>query len=467
MLSATLGLLAVLFLAFGDGLVPEDCPRLDVPRDILTQVPGAPITLTCLNEELKNNATIRWTLEDKPIGPQLGQREMVGGKLLLRSVQYSDSGNYTCYVNGSLVRTLPLLVVDPPEEPVLSCHWKSFVSRIQCEWSPQRKPSPQTEAVLLVRHVQKEAMFQKPCQYLQGSQKFSCPFHLRQEDDSLYLVVLCVTNGVMRKVSKAQQFRGYEVLQPDPPTNITVTAVDKKPHRLNVTWKDPPSWNSTYYRLQFELRYRAEKTKDFTKIMSKDQHSLIISDAWMGKRHVVQIRAQEEFSLGKWSEWSQEVTGTPWTETKTTTVGTELFISTQAPTTRENCIESLSPENPEGITNTLPGPDSPHSSYTFLVAGGSLVLGTILFIGIIMRYRKKSKLTALKEGKPNVLPPFSLGQLVSEKPQSTPVLVPLISPSVSPSSSEPTNAPGHSRKDIVDPPSPYDVTNRDYFFFQK
>ncbi|XP_044530668.1 interleukin-6 receptor subunit alpha [Gracilinanus agilis] len=385
MLSATLGLLAVLFLAFGDGLVPEGCPRLDVPGDILTQVPGAPITLTCLDGELKNNATIHWTLEDKPIGPQLGQREMVGGKLLLRSVQYNDSGNYTCYLDGSPVRTLPLLVVDPPEEPVFSCHWKSFVTSIWCEWSLQKKPSPQTKAVLLVRHVQNEETFQRPCHYLQGSQKFSCPFHLRQEDNSLYLAVLCVTNGVMRKASKAQQFRGYEILQPDPPTNITVTAVDKSPHRLKVTWKDPPSWNSIYYRLQFELRYRAEKTTDFTKIESKDQHSLIISDAWMGERHIVQIRAQEEFKLGKWSEWSQEVMGTPWTEPKTPTVETELFISTQVPTTWENSIESLSPENPEGITNTLPEPDSTHSPYTFLVAGGSLVLGTILFIGIIMR----------------------------------------------------------------------------------
>ncbi|XP_043861042.1 interleukin-6 receptor subunit alpha [Dromiciops gliroides] len=464
MLSVTLVLLATLFLALGDGLVPEGCPRLDVPGDMLTQVLGAPVTLTCLDGELENNVTIHWKLEDKSIGPQLGHREMLGGKLLLKSVQYDDSGNYTCYLDGLPVRTLPLLVVDPPEEPVISCRRKSFVSSVECDWSLQRKPSLQTKAILLVRQVQKEETFQRPCHYLQGLQKFSCHLNLGEEDDSLYLVVLCITSGGMRKSSKAYQFRGYEVLQPDPPANVTVTAVNKSPYRLNVTWKDPPSWNSIYYRLQFELRYRAEKSKAYTIIQRKDQHSLIISDALMGTRHVVQIRAREEFNHGQWSKWSNEIMGTPWTETKSPAAETASFISTQVPPTPENHIESHPPENPEGITNTLPVPGSTHSPYTFLLAGGSLVLGMILFIGIIRRYKKKLMLTALKEGKPNMLPPQSLGQPIPEKPQSTTVLFPLIPPSVSVSSSEPTNTPGHIRKEIVDSQSPYDITNRDYFF---
>ncbi|XP_036612111.1 interleukin-6 receptor subunit alpha [Trichosurus vulpecula] len=464
MLSVTLVLLAVLFLALGDQLVPGGCPRLDIPGNMLSQVLGAPITLTCLDGELETNATIHWTLEGEPIGPQLGQREMVGGKLLLKSVQYNDSGNYTCYLDGQPVRTLPLLVVEPPEEPVCSCRRKSFISGVHCEWSLQRKPSPQTKAVLLVRQVEREETFQRPCHYLRGSQKFSCHLNLAEDDDSLYLVVLCVANGVVRKSSKACRFKGFEVLQPDPPTNITVAAVDKSPHRLNVTWKDPPSWNSIYYRLQFELRYRVEKSKTYTTIRGKDQHSFIISDALMGMSHVVQIRAREEFNHGKWSEWSKEIVGTPWTETKSPAVGTGLFISTQVPTTLDNYNESLFEENPEGSTNTSPAPGSTHSPYTFLLAGGSLVLGMVLFIGIIMRYRKKSKLTVLKEGKPNVLPPSSLGQLAPEKLQSNMVLAPLVPPSVSASSSEPTNTPGHSGRDIADLQSPYDITNRDYFF---
>lgn len=53
-------------------------------------------------------------------------------------------------------------------------------------------------------------------------------------------------------------------VQPDPPANVTVTAVDGNPRWLSVTWEDPPSWNSYFYRLQFELRYRAERSKTFS-----------------------------------------------------------------------------------------------------------------------------------------------------------------------------------------------------------
>lgn len=59
----------------------------------------------------------------------------------------------------------------------------------------------------------------------------------------------------------------FPTVQPDPPVNITVSAVDRNPRWLSVTWQDPPSWNSYYYRLQFELRYRTERSETFTTLM--------------------------------------------------------------------------------------------------------------------------------------------------------------------------------------------------------
>lgn len=90
---------------------------------------------------------------------------------------------------------------------------------------------------------------------------------------------------------------------------------------------------------------------------------------------------------------------------------------------------------------------------TFLVAGGSLAFGTLLCVGVVLRFRKTWRLRALKDGKASGHPPYSLGQLVPERPKPTPGLVPLISPPVSP-----------SRPDARSPQSPYDVSNRDYFF---
>lgn len=82
----------------------------------------------------------------------------------------------------------------------------------------------------------------------------------------------------------------------------------------------------------------------------------------------------------------------------------------------------------------------------------------------VHRFKKTWKLQALREGKTNMHPPYSLGQLVSERPKPTPVLVPLISPPVSPSSLGSDNISRHSRPDARGPQSPYDISNRDYFF---
>lgn len=49
--------------------------------------------------------------------------------------------------------------------------------------------------------------------------------------------------------------------------------------------------------------------------VKEPQRRCTIHDAWSGARHVVQLRAQEEFGHGLWSEWSQAVLGTPWTGT--------------------------------------------------------------------------------------------------------------------------------------------------------
>ncbi|XP_006895985.1 PREDICTED: interleukin-6 receptor subunit alpha [Elephantulus edwardii] len=102
---------------------------------------------------------------------------------------------------------------------------------------------------------------------------------------------------------------------------------------------------------------------------------------------------------------------------------------------------------------------------TFLVAGGSLALGTLLCIGIVLRFKNTSKRRALKKAKTSMHPPYTMGQLVAERPKAAPVLDQLNSPPASPSSLGSDNASsGHSQPGAQDPQSSYDINNRDYFF---
>ncbi|KAM7055027.1 interleukin-6 receptor subunit alpha isoform 1-T1 [Molossus nigricans] len=469
MLAVRCALLTALLAAPGAALALGGCPTLEVENDVLTSQPGASVTLTCPGAEPGDNATVHWVLRNQAAGSNHARRAGLGRRLLLRSVQLSDSGNYSCYQDGHLVGTVRLLVDVPPEEPQLSCFRKSPISTVCCEWSPQSLTSARTKATLLVKKFQHGPMedSQEPCQYSQESQKFSCQLAVPEGDSSFYAVALCVASSAGSKSSRTQTFNGYGILQPDPPVNITVTAVDRNPRWLSVTWQDPPSWNSYFYRLQFELRYRAERSETFTTWMVKEpQHHCIIRDAWSGMKHVVQLRAQEEFGNGLWSEWSQEVMGTPWTESMSVSTETkgEVSPSMQAHTTNEDNEYTL----PDYSANTTSFPEqvSPVPLYTFLVAGGSLAFASLLCICIVLRLKKTWKLQALKEGKASMHPPYSLGQLVPERPKPTPVLVPLISPPASPSSFGSDNTSRHSRPDAGGPQSPYDISNRDYFFPQ-
>ncbi|KAM5161984.1 interleukin-6 receptor subunit alpha isoform 1-T1 [Callospermophilus lateralis] len=351
---ALCALLAALSAAPGAALAPGDCAALEMAGDVLRSLPGASVTLTCPGEDLGANATVQWVLT----GSHPRSWASVGRRLLLRSVRFDDSGNYSCSLDGHPAGTVQLLVDVPPEKPRLSCLRRSLLSSVVCEWSPRNPPSPTTRAVLLVKKLEKVPAedFRVPCQYSQDSQKFSCQLEIPEGDKSFHIVSLCAASSAGSRSSDPEAFEGYGILQPDPPTNIMVTAVAENPRWLNVTWEDPLSWNSDFYRLQFQLRYRAEHSKAFTTWMVKNsQHHCVIHDAWRGSRHMVQLRAQEEFGLGSWSAWSPEVTGVPWTESRSVPAVTSASPSAEVPTTEEEEQEEGRRKVSEKATS-LPGP---------------------------------------------------------------------------------------------------------------
>uniref|UniRef100_A0A2K5DER6 Interleukin 6 receptor n=1 Tax=Aotus nancymaae TaxID=37293 RepID=A0A2K5DER6_AOTNA len=189
-------------------------PSPEVARGVLTSLPGDSVILTCPGGEPEDNATVDWVLGKLAAGAHPGRWAGVGRRLLLRSVQLHDSGNYSCYRAGRPAGTVHLLVDVPPEEPQLSCFRKSPLSNVVCEWGPRSTPSPTTKAVLLVRKFDNSPAkdFQEPCQYSRESQKFSCQLAVPEGDSSFYVVSLCVANGVGSKLSKAQTFQGCGIL---------------------------------------------------------------------------------------------------------------------------------------------------------------------------------------------------------------------------------------------------------------
>ncbi|NWX44433.1 IL6RA protein, partial [Steatornis caripensis] len=120
-------------------------------RDAVLGRLGANVTLTCLDEG-PANVTVSWWLEEQG-GTAVGghsRRLAEGNTLLLRRLRYEDSGRYSCSIGGRPLRSLRVLVEEPPETPRVSCYRRSHDKDILCEWPLRVKPSPGTRAMLWV-----------------------------------------------------------------------------------------------------------------------------------------------------------------------------------------------------------------------------------------------------------------------------------------------------------------------------
>ncbi|XP_033613984.1 interleukin-6 receptor subunit alpha [Fukomys damarensis] len=361
---------------------------------------------------------------------------------------------------------------------------------------------------------------QEPCLYSRESRKFLCQLPVPEGDTSTRMVSACVANSAGNRTSSNEAVQVTKILKPDPPANITVTAVAGHPQWLNVTWKDPCSWDSDFYRLHFELRYRAEQSRAFTtwlvgsslrdgrgaRNQSVAAGSLPTGRAARGDGHcALRLRGHRRAAFDR---------------AMTTVVArginkVSVLVMKQTPENYEELLDRagccalldntaviavvlVGPSGGTGVCRTLtvlfllsaeprPSPAVPHVTKVpttdgenpsspgatslpvhvsssaplpaFLVAGGSLAFGSLLCIGLVLKFKRTWKPRALQECKPSVHPPRALGQ-----PKPTLALAPLLSPPVSPSSLGSDNTSSQSRPDAKDPRSPYDVSNRDYFF---
>uniref|UniRef100_A0A8B9IB53 Interleukin 6 receptor n=1 Tax=Anser brachyrhynchus TaxID=132585 RepID=A0A8B9IB53_9AVES len=290
---------------------PRPCPSASCRRlsqDTVLGRPGANVTLTC-GAEGPLNGTVAWRMEKRA---PAGGRWLAGGHaLLLQRLRYEDAGLYSCHAGGRTLRTLRLLVEEPPETPHVSCYRRSHDKDVLCEWRLRAKPSPGTRAMLWVK---RSPFPDQRCRFFSKAQKFVCRVKVPPgvDDNKPLVVSTCVRNAAGGSAGEDKIITLSSILKPDPPLNVTVEALEKAPQRLRVTWTYPSSWDPRFYWLRFQVRYRPEPTPTFTEVT---RTWLDIHDAWRGTRHVVQVRAQEEFGHGAWSEWSHEAVGTPWTGT--------------------------------------------------------------------------------------------------------------------------------------------------------
>ncbi|KAJ7307320.1 hypothetical protein JRQ81_009328 [Phrynocephalus forsythii] len=395
------------------------CLPLAAPSNVMVGQPGRNVTLPCLAGESENPTLVQWRFEGQNLTTLPAGPSMAGADLFLPWVDFSHAGSYSCHAGRKLLRTWRLVVEEAPEISDFACHRKSLMKDILCEWKTARPVSMRTRGRLW---VQKGFMggnhTEEKCRYFAKSQKFTCRIlGLINEDDILLWVTMCAAN-LAGASSEQKYLRTKQLLKPDPPGDVAVYPVEKATRKLLVTWRYPYSWGSTFYRLQFQLRYRPNISQSYSEIhLDNGATFYVISDALQGVLHTVQFPDIYDF------------------------------------------VNTEKPKIPAIPNDKIPEGDPALASlHWVLIAVVSVTVVLTLIALISAWYRKRWGVSSTREGKPSTGPTYALAPLSPEPLLSA---SPLLSPPASPFSESSVDSPR-----ILDN-GPYDVANADYFLLPK
>ncbi|XP_063151981.1 interleukin-11 receptor subunit alpha [Candoia aspera] len=273
---------------------------------------GNDVALTCPGASPSSVMEWQWRgASGLPTGSHVQQ-----GQLLLAHVDLSSEGSYSCYDGrGLLLGSVALRVGRLPGPPAVSCRASNY-ENFSCYWASSIK------TLLPTRHI---ATYRK--RESQGSDEQRSPGNN---------VGLCVQDPALPlscTVSKSGFWTNYRVnvtevnplgssftllditvqniTKPDPPEGLRVEPVPQAPRRLRVSWQYPSTWpRAPSFELRFRLRYRPVLYNSWS-VVETARVSEVITDAFMGLEHMVQVGARDFLDAGSWSEWSPEARGWP------------------------------------------------------------------------------------------------------------------------------------------------------------
>uniref|UniRef100_A0A8C5LQC1 Fibronectin type-III domain-containing protein n=1 Tax=Leptobrachium leishanense TaxID=445787 RepID=A0A8C5LQC1_9ANUR len=289
----------------------------------------------------------------------------------------SSTGNYSCHErSGGLLSITRLRVGYPPGLPSVSCRASDYYN-FSCYWKPSAETLLPTRYYASYRsnnHVSGICV-QEPLRPNMCSVRESQPW-------STYQMNITETNPLGSSV-RFLQFTVQSIVKPDPPEKLMVEPIPFAPRRLRVSWVYPSTWPwEPQFQLKFRLQYRPALHSSWSLVETVNMTD-IITDAFAGVEHVVQVSSRDFLDAGNWSEWSPEIRATPWTSPPTKA-------------SEETTMAELEPDPEEPVDR-----DEPLEKVAILISLGVfafVVLFLLLAIGVLiwMRVRRKGKESGMK-----------------------------------------------------------------------
>ncbi|XP_053888444.1 interleukin-11 receptor subunit alpha isoform X1 [Malaclemys terrapin pileata] len=315
------------------------------------------------------------------------------GDLLLPRAELSAGGAYSCHDGtGQLLRSVSLRLGYLPGIPSVTCRASDY-ENFSCSWTPSVETFLPTRYITTYR--KKLLMGDEKWSRTQTSQVGPCvqdPGRPRTctvpkcEFWSSYRLNVTEVNPL------GSSFRLLDVtmqaiIKPDPPEGLVVEPVPLAPRRLRVRWQYPASWpKEPHFQLKFRLQYRPVAHGSWSMVETVNL-SEVITDAFSGLEHVVQVGAKDFLDAGNWSEWSAEARATPGPGL-TVTPGDEAITDASLESPAEE--PSLAP-NPEPVDRS-----DPMEKVAILISLGIfafVILAVVLGIAsaVWLRLRKPNK----------------------------------------------------------------------------
>ncbi|XP_063309862.1 interleukin-11 receptor subunit alpha [Pelobates fuscus] len=320
---------------------------------------GGSVTLMCSNTN--ESSVAEWRFNGAPDIPWGFFTDH--GHLEIPNIEISAMGNYSCHnQSGGLLSSVLLRVGYAPGLLSVSCRASDYYN-FSCYWKSSVETFLPTRYFASYRsnnHVTgtclQEALRPNMC-----SVRESQPW-------SIYQMNITETNPLGSSI-RIIEFTVQSIVKPDPPEKLMVEPVPFVPKRLRVSWIYPSTWPwEPQFQLRFRLQYRPVLHQSWSVVETVNLTD-VITDAFAGVEHVIQVSARDFLDAGNWSEWSPEVRATPWT----------------SPTTKaseETTISEIESEPEEPINR-----DDPWEKVAILISFGVLafvVLVLFLIIGVLI-----------------------------------------------------------------------------------
>ncbi|KAF1587181.1 Interleukin-11 receptor subunit alpha, partial [Eudyptes chrysocome] len=349
---------------------------------------GTDVTLSCTGAHA--GSPVQWRRAGAAALPEGSAIQQ--GSLVLPRASLATAGTYSCHDEDSgLLHAVSLRLGYLPGVPFVSCRASDY-ENFSCSWTSSVETFLPTRYITTYRKKSltgEEKRRNKnghvgPC--LQDlSRPGTCTVH-GSEFWSSYRLNITEVNPLGSSF-RLLDITMQAIIKPDPPEGLVVEPIPLAPRRLHVSWKYPSSWpKEPHFQLRFRLQYRPIIHRSWS-VVETVNLSEVITDAFAGLEHVVQVSAKDFLDAGNWSEWSAEARATP--------VRDPATMASEETTTNAS-LESLAEEpsqapNPEPInrSDTL-------EKMAILVSLGIFaffILAAVLVVTILiwLRVRKHSK----------------------------------------------------------------------------